>query len=176
MPSTPFHSIQQFQLKRIVQTKPKHQQLGLSTAENFAIIYCTTIYWNLDMQIDRSNVCSSRARPFDPGQPKIRRNLISDKLKNRIKGSAGPWLEPRVRPPSVSEWQDRQANNVITLSVPTNVEIRCSNVCTRACVPDIGDDRALPVYPMGSILASNYQKFAEDVASRILTRVVRYSF
>lgn len=65
-------------------------------------------------------------------KPKLEETSSVTNWRTESKG-AGPWLELRVRPPSVPEWQDGQANNVITLSVPRHVEIRCSNVCIYAC-------------------------------------------
>lgn len=114
---------------------------SFSNCPSFTIIHYT-IHPSKPRYANRYDyVCSSRGVWPWPDQNSKKPHQWQ--IEERNQREARPWLEPRVRPPSVSEWQDRQANNVITLSVPSHVEIRCSNVCTRARVPDTQDCRAL---------------------------------
>lgn len=62
---------------------------SFSNCPSFTIIHYT-IHPSKPRYANRYDSTFARHVAFDPGQTKIRRNLISDKLKNGIKGRPGP--------------------------------------------------------------------------------------
>lgn len=113
---------------------------------------CRAVCGSLDMQIDPRRYLAGRvASRLTSCKLKFKEASSVTNWRTESKGDSGAWLEPRIRPPSMSEWQDGQANNVITLSVPRHVEIRCSNVCTRvhACQIQRANERCAAVLSGG---------------------------